>query len=158
MAKRDYAILAFAGALVSGCGPESPSPLDVVGAVVTAPITAPVMFLSARWNDREAFLERARQNDRPLPPIDARSREEARATLVHALEQGILDQGFYWQNDDDVSGYASGGATVIANGRTEDGRVCREVLIETVKAGIPTDQRVRTYCRDGDRWSADPAQ
>ena len=106
-------------------GPEGPSSLEVVGAVVTAPITAPVMFLSARMNDRESFLERARQNDKPLPSIDARSQEEARATLERALELGLIDQGLYWQNDDDASGYAAGGATVIANGRTEDGRICR---------------------------------
>ncbi len=158
MDRHDYVILALVGTLVAGCGPQSPSPLDVVGAVVTAPITAPLMFLSARINDRESFLERARRNDRPLPPIDARSQEEAGAMLGQALAQGVIDQGFYWQNDDDVSGYAAGGATVIANGRTEDGKVCREVLIETVMEGIPSDQRVRTYCRDGDHWSVHLAE
>lgn len=158
MDDRYYATLALIGTVVAGCGPQSPSPLDVVGAVVTAPITAPVMFLSARMNDREAFLERARRNDRPLPPIDARSQEEARATLEKALDLGAIDQGLYWQNDGDASGYAAGGATVIANGQTEDGRICREVLVETAMEGIPTDQRVRTYCQDGGQWKVRSVQ
>ena len=50
-------------------------------------------------------------------------------------------------------GYAAGGASVLATGQTKHGRACREVLIETAMAGRPTDQRVRTYCRDGAGWS-----
>ena len=55
-------------------------------------ITAPVMFFSARMNNREDFLERARQNQRPLPPMDARSEAQARATLEQALERGAIDE------------------------------------------------------------------
>lgn len=145
------ALLALAASLVIGCGPEDP--LGAVGAIVTAPIMAPVMFLSARMNDREDFLESARRNGRPLPPIDARSRAKARVTLEHALERGRIDQGLYWQNDEDASGYAAGGVSVLATGRMDDGRSCREVLIETAMERRPTDQRVRTYCRDGTGWS-----
>ena len=145
------ALLAFTGSLISGCAPDGP--LGTVGAIVTAPITAPVMFVSARMNDREDHLERARRNERPVPPIDAKSRTMARTTLEQALEEGRIDEGLYWQNDDDASGNAAGGVTVIATGRTDDGRVCREVLIETAMERRPTDQRVRTYCRDGARWS-----
>ena len=57
----------------------------------------------------------------------------------------------YWQNDDDASGYAAGGITVLATGRTEDGRLCRKALVETAMAKCPTDRRVRTWCRDGTR-------
>ena len=147
---RRIALLALAGGLFAGCTPDRP--LGTVGAIVTAPITAPVMFVSARMNDREDQFERARRNDRPIPPIDATSRAMARATLEKALELGRKDEGLYWQNDEDASGHAAGGSTVIATGRTDHGRVCREVLIETAMERRPTDQRARTYCRDGTRW------
>ena len=143
-------LLAFTVSLLAGCSPEGP--LGVVGAIVTAPITAPVMFVSARMHDREDFLQDARRNVRPLPAVDARSQVQARTTLEQALEQGEVGQGLYWQNDDDASGYAAGGVTVLATGQTDDGRRCREVLIETVTERRPTDQRVRTYCRYGAGW------
>ena len=41
----------LAASLLAGCTPDGP--LGTVGAIVTAPITAPVMFVSARMNDRE---------------------------------------------------------------------------------------------------------
>ena len=143
-------LLLLAAGFVSGCAPDGP--LGTVGAIVTAPITAPVMFLSARMNDREDHLERARRNDRPLPPVDAKSRAMARATLEQALERGTIDQGLHWQNDEDASGHAAGGVTLLATGWTGDDRACREVLIETAMERRPTDQRVRTYCREGAGW------
>ena len=143
--------LVLAGIVVAGCAPDGP--LGTVGAIVTAPITAPVMFVSARLNDHEDHLERARRNDRPLPPIDAESTAMARTSLEQALERGKTDAGLYWQNDEDASGYAAGGVTVLATGQTDDGQPCREVLIETAMARRPTDQRVRTYCQDGATWS-----
>ena len=146
------ALLMLTASLIQGCAPDGP--LGTLGAIVTAPITAPVIFFSARMNDREDSLERARQNQRPLPPIDARSRAQARATLEQALESGTIDQGIYWQNNEDASGYAAGGVTVLATGQTDDSRVCREVHIETAMERRPTDHRVRTYCRDGAGWTA----
>ena len=145
-------LLVLVASLVAGCATDGP--LGTVAAIVTAPITAPVMFFSARMNDREDFLERARRNDRPLPSIDTRSSGQAKATLEQALERGAIDQGLYWQNDEDASGYAAGGVTVLASGRTDDGRSCREVLIETAMESRPTDQRVRTYCRGDNGWTA----
>ena len=142
--------LVLAAILAAGCTPDGP--LGTVGAIVTAPITAPVMFVSARLNDHEDHLERARLNDRPLPPIDTESTAMARTTLKQALKRGKTDAGLYWQNDCDASGYAAGGVTVLATGQTDDGWPCREVLIETAMEGRPTDQRVRTYCRDDSEW------
>ena len=142
--------LVFAASFAAGCAPDGP--LGTVGATVTAPITAPGMFVSARMNDREDHLERARRNERPLPPGDARSREIARKTLEQALARSTVDDGLYRQNDDDANGYAAGGVTVLATGRTGDGRPCREVLIETAMERRPTDQRVRTSCRAGTGW------
>ena len=127
-------LLVLIASLVAGCG--------TVGANVTAPITAPIMFFSARMNDR------------PLPPIDVRSRGYAQATLEQALELTTIDRGLYWQNDEDASGHAAGGVTVLESGHTDNGRTCHEVLIETVMARRPTDQRVRTYCRDDNGWTA----
>ena len=146
-----FALLVLAAGFAAGCAPDGP--LGTVGAIVTAPITAPVMFVSARMNDREDHLERARRNNRPLPPIDAQSKEMARDTLEEALARGTIDQGVFWQNDEDASGYAAGGVTALATGRAGDGRPCREVLIETAMEGRPTDQRVRTYCLKGTVWT-----
>lgn len=52
------AVMVMTASLVHGCAPDGP--LGTVGAIVTAPITAPIMFFSARMNDRADFLERAR--------------------------------------------------------------------------------------------------
>ena len=135
------ALLMLAASVVAGCAPQGP--LGTVGAILTAPITAPVMFVSARMNDRDA-----------LPAVDARSKAKAGETLEQALERGMVDQGLYWQNRADASGYAAGGVTVLATGRTDDDRVCHEVLIETAMESRPTDQRVRTYCRGNRGWTA----
>ena len=151
MNMRKTALLMLAATLSQGCAPNGP--LGAVGAIVTAPITAPIMFFSARMNDREAFLERARQNQRPLPPMDARSEAQARATLEQALERGAIDESLYWQNKEDTNGEAAGGVTVLAAGRTDDGRICREVQIVTTMHPRWTDQRVQTYCRDETGWS-----
>ena len=45
----------------------------------------------------------------------------------------------------------AGGVTVLVVGRKEDGRACREVLVETAMERRPTDRRVRTYGRDDTR-------
>ena len=110
------ALLVLAASFAAGCAPDGP--LGTVGAIVTAPITAPVMFVSARMNDREDHLKRARRNDRPLPPIDAQSGDMARETLKQALERGTIDEGLYWKNDEDASGYAAGGVREPTRGLT----------------------------------------
>jgi hypothetical protein len=153
MVKTSLAILLLT-AFVVGCSNENGTGgvLRVAGAIVTAPIMAPTMFIEARRNDRESFLEERRRHYRPLSPIDAKSGRLAAASLQQALDEGAIDKGAYWDNYDDASGYAAGGVTVLATGRTQDGRQCREVLIETAMKGRPTDQRVRTFCRQGERW------
>ena len=140
-------LLALVASLTLGCAPDGP--LGRVGAIVTAPITAPIMFFSARMNDPGGFPGKGQAE---LPPIDASSWAQAQATLEQALDRGRIDQGISWPNNGDASGYAAGGVTVLATGQTNDGRPCREVLIETAMERRPTDQRVRTYCRNGDGW------
>lgn len=87
-------ILLF-GAL-SACGSGGPD--DIAAATVTAPVTMPVMIFEARRNGREAFLERARGNRRPLPPLDPESRMMADAALRQALDRGDAGKGIYWEN------------------------------------------------------------
>ena len=145
-----YAVLMLATILTAACAGQGP--LETVGTIVTAPIMAPTMFFAARVNGREAFLERARQNHRPLPPINAQSKEKARVTLEQALDRGVVDGGIYWQNDNDEGGYAAGGVTVLPLEGSGNQEICREVLIETVVADRPTDQRVRLYCWAGSGW------
>ena len=65
------AMLLTAASLVGGCAPDGP--FGTVGAIVTAPITAPVMFVSARMSDREDHIERARRNHRPPDMASARA-------------------------------------------------------------------------------------
>ena len=146
-----YRLLIVVAILTTSCAGQRP--LETFGAVVTAPITAPTMFFAARINDREAFLERARQNHRPLPPMDKQSKEKASVTLEQALDRGLVDEGIYWQNDNGQRGYVTaGGVTVLRLQNSGDREICREVLIETVIVDRPTDQRVRLYCRSGDEW------
>ena len=151
------AMFALATALVAGCGGKSGpgSPLGVAGAILTAPITAPIMFFEARRNDDRVLrdrIEAARRNHSPPPRIDARSRERAAAALQTALARGALNEAVYWQNRLDASGHVVGAATVLAKGRTSDDQPCREVLIETTVEGLPTDWRTRTLCRTGGQW------
>lgn len=83
-------MLVLARSLTAGCAPDGP--LGMVGTIVTAPFAARVMFVSARMNDREYHVERARQNHRPPPPIDADSGEMARATLEQVPVQAIASE------------------------------------------------------------------
>lgn len=120
MVKTGLMILLLA-ALVAGCANKNDGAggaLDVVGAIVTAPVITPIMFIEARHNDRASFLKRAKDNRRPLPPINAKSARLSAKTLQQALDQGALDEGVYWENHDDASGHAASGVTVLANGRT----------------------------------------
>ena len=151
-------IVAAAALLAAGCTPMEV--VGTVGAVVFAPITATIMAVEARRNDRGSEVERARKNDEPPPAIDSNSTEQARATLELALEQaldeGVVGQDFYWENPDDAEVGPVSGLVMIVPVEQEDaaGR-CREALIGTFLERH-TDLRVRTYCRDGDAWRDGP--
>ena len=132
--------------LLSGCGGGG-GPLGAVAAVVTTPVTMPIMVFEARRIDRETFLEQARENRRPLAPLDPESRKLADATLRLALDRGEIDKGHYWENGRDGNGRRADGVTVLSTEQAATESVCRDVLIETVAEGRPTDQRVRTWCR-----------
>ena len=91
---RRIVLLALAGGLVAGCAPDGP--LGTVGAIVTAPITAPVMFVSARMNDREDHLARARRNDRPMlalrrPPVRLASGSHCTNRLSQSCPARAMD-------------------------------------------------------------------
>ena len=119
------AMFVLATALVAGCGGKSGpgSPLGVAGAILTAPITAPIMFFEARRNDGRVLrdrIEAARRNHSPPPRIDARSRERAAGALQTALGRGAVSETVHWQNRHDASGHVVGGATVLAKGIISD--------------------------------------
>ena len=135
------ALLALTGSLIAGCARDGT--LGTVGAIVTVPITAPVMFVSARRNGHGDHLERARRNDRPPPPIEGQSREMARATLEEAFERGAIDEGLNWQNDEEASGYAAGGVTVLAD-REMDGLAGKCSLRAGWSGAPPTSEFGRT--------------
>ena len=147
--KKTGLVILLRTALLAGCTNEKGAGgvLDVAGAIVTAPI----MFIEAQRNDRASFLKRGKDNHWPLPPIDAKLRRLAATTLDQALNQRALDKTVYWGTHADASGYAAGGGTVLATGRTQEGRPCREVLIETAIKERLTDQRGRTFCRERGR-------
>ena len=151
------AALVLIASLAAGCGQSSGAgrPLDVAAAIVTAPIIAPIMFFAARRNDGGALherVERARQNQSPPPLIDPRPAARSAATLKLALDRGAENESAYWENAHDATGHVAGGVTVLADGQADDGRYCREVLVETTVEGLPTDWRVRAFCREDDRW------
>ncbi len=143
------AMIILVTGILSACGGGGGGSLESVAAIVTAPITMPIMIFEARRNDREAFLDQARENLRPLPPLDPESRKMADDTLLLALDRGQIDKGYYWENNQDRNGRRAGGVTVLSTEHLASESVCREVLIETVIEGQPTDQRVRTWCRHG---------
>ena len=41
---------------------------------------------------------------------------------------------------------------MLAGGQADDGRYCFEALVETTVESLPTDWRVRSFCREDDRW------
>lgn len=143
------AMIILVTGILSACGGGGGGSLESVAAIVTAPITMPIMIFEARRNDREAFLDQARENLRPLPPLDPESRKMADDTLLLALDRGQIDKGYYWENNQDRNGRRAGGVTVLSTEHLASESVCREVLIETVIEGQPTDKRVRTWCRHG---------
>ena len=146
--------LALAATIIHGCG--TAEPLETVAAIVTAPIIAPIMIFEARRNDRESFLEKARRNDRVLPPLDETSQAIAQAALKPVLENGTVGRTVGWENRAERSGATGGGVTVLATWTSDDTKQCRELLIERHIGRKATGQRVRTYCRENEGWRARP--
>ena len=132
---------------------SSGSPLDTAAAVVSAPVTMPIKIFEARSNDHAAFLERAKGNRLPLPPLDPESRKMADSALRLALDQGETDKGLYWEDNQYMNYRRAVSVTVLSTERVATGSVCRDVLVEAFAQGQPTGQRVSTLCRHGiDRW------
>ena len=144
--------LVVAVTIIEGCG--AAQPLETVTAIVTAPLTAPIMIFEARRNDQEAWLERSRRNDRVWPPLDEASRAIAQAALEQVLEDGTIGQTVGWHNTHEHSGPTGGTLTVLATWRSPDAKQCRELLVERHLTRKTTDQRVRTYCRENGGWRA----
>ncbi|MYE23334.1 MAG: hypothetical protein F4Y01_05255 [Gammaproteobacteria bacterium] len=144
---KNLGMVAAIALLATGCSVTET--VKTVGAVVFAPVTALIMTVEARRNDRWALVERARKNDAPPPTIDADSTERARGAIEKALEHGAVGQDFYWENADDAELGAISGRVMIATDQEDGARRCRDVYMATY-FGHDWDQRVKTYCRDGD--------
>ena len=140
--------------LVAGCAKEGPnaSPLDILGPLVNAPIAAPFSALGVRPNDGETTLPELHDNPRALEGLDLPSQVLAQRNLAYALEQGRLHVSVYWENPANQGAGAAGAATVMQESTHEDGRRCREMLIETELKGEQSDKRLLTYCRSEAGW------
>lgn len=147
-------VLALA-TLVAGCAKTdfpSTSPFDLLGPLVNAPISAPFSALGVRLDDGTATPPELHDNPRALEGLDLPSQVLAQRNLAYALEQGRLHVGVYWENPANQRARAAGAATVMQKSTHEDGRRCREMLIETELEGERSDKRLLTYCRSEAGW------
>lgn len=152
---KNLGMVAAMALLATGCSVTET--VKTVGAVVFAPVTALIMTIEARRNDRWALVERARKNDSPPPTIDADSTERARGAIEKALEYGTVGEDFYWENANDTELGAVSGQVMVAADQEGGAQQCREVYLATYFRHN-FDQRVKTYCRDGDgAWHDGPA-
>ena len=153
-AKKLVSVLALA-ALVAGCATKNvptASPFDLLGPLVNAPISATFSALGIRFDDGVTTEPELHHNPRALEGLDLPSQVLAQRNLAYALEQGRLHVGVYWENPANRGARAAGAATVVRDTTHEDGRRCREVLIETEMEGEPADKRLLTYCRSEAGW------
>lgn len=141
--------------LLAGCEAKNvpaASPLDLLGPLVNAPISAPLSALGIRPNDGTASAPELHTNPRALEGLDLPSQVLAQRNLAYALEEGRPHAGVYWENPANRGARAAGAATVMQETTHEDGRRCREVLVETELEGEPSDKRLLTYCRSEAGW------
>ena len=149
-------VLALA-TLVAGCAKTdfpSTSPFDLLGPLVNAPISAP---FSPRWAYVSTMARRARRSCTPTHGRSrawtCRHRYSRRRNLAYALEEGRPHAGVYWENPANQRALApQGAATVVQETTQEDGRRCREMLVETELEGEQSDKRLLTYCRSEAGW------
>ena len=92
------------------------------------------------------------RNPRVQEGLDLPSQALAQRNLAYALLQGRPRVGVYWENPANRGGRAAGAATIIGDTTDEDGRQCREVLMETEREGEPADERLLTFCRSESGW------
>ena len=147
-------VLALA-TLVAGCAKTdfpTTSPFDLLGPLVNAPISAPFEALGVRLDDGTASAPEVHANPRALEGLDLPSQVLAQRNLAYALEEGRARAGVYWENPANRGARAAGTATVMQETTHEDGRRCREVLVETELEGEPSDKRLLTYCRSEAGW------
>ena len=144
--------------LLAGCAatdfPTS-SPFDLLGPLVNAPISAPFSALGIRPDDGTFALPELHDNPRALEGLDLPSQVLAQRNLAYALEQGRRHISVFWENPANDGGRAAGAATVIQDSTHEDGRRCREMLIETEMENEAADRRLLTYCRSEAGWLID---
>lgn len=154
-AVRNPAAVLVLTALVAGCATKNlptTSPFDLLGPLVNAPIMAAFSAFGISPDDGMTTLPELHRNPRALEGLDLPSQVFAQRNLAYALEQGRLRVGVYWENPANHGGRAAGAAIIIQDMTHEDGRRCRDVLIETEMEGEPTDKRLLTYCPSEAGW------
>ena len=115
------AMFVLATALVAGCGGKSGpgSPLGVAGAILTAPITAPIMFFERDATTAGVRVTEARRiGAEPLASAPNRRAFSGtgRGGTSDRARGGAVNETVHWQNRHDASGHVVGGATVLAKG------------------------------------------
>ena len=153
-AKKLSAGLALA-TLVAGCATKdfpTDSPFDLLGPLVNAPIHAPFSAWGLRPDDGVTTEPELHANPRALEGLDLPSQVLSQRNLAYALKEGRLHVGVYWENPANRGARAAGAATVMQETTHEDGRRCREVLVETEMEGEQSDKRLLTYCRGEVGW------
>ena len=141
--------------LLAGCEAKNvptASPFDLLGPLLNAPISAPLAALGIRLDEGATSVPDLHANPRALEGLDLPSRILTQRNLAYALEEGRLRVGVYWENPANRGGRAAGVATVMQEMTHEDGRRCREVLIETEMESEATDKRLLTYCHSEAGW------
>ncbi len=152
---RKLAPVVAAALLLAGCEVRNPSaadPLDLLGTLVNTPIGAHFAALGIPLGDGATTEPELHASPRALDGLDLPSQALARRNLDYALEEGRAQVGVYWENTANRGGRAAGAATVMRETTDEDGRRCREVLIETEMESEATDKRLLTYCRGEAGW------
>ena len=107
-----------------------------VAAVATAPVTLPVMAVSARLNDDGPSIEEQRRS----PEWRA---DEA---LVRALERDVAGAVETWTSP---HGPSSGSASLLERTTGSEGRSCWRVRRDSTIAGHVSETLVQTFCPVG---------
>ena len=123
-----FAMLAAGLKTLSGCSD--------VAAVATAPLTLPVMAVSARLNDDGPSIEEQRRS----PEWRA---DEA---LVRALERDVADAVETWTSP---HGPSSGSARLLERTTGSEGQSCWRVRRASTIAGHVSETSVQTFCPVG---------
>ena len=141
-------------ALTAGCAQNgmSANPFGVLDGLVNASLSASMRVLGVQPDEGATAGPELHLNPQALEGLDAQSRRVAERNLAYTLEQGRPDVPVYWENPANRGGPTRGAATLIRESKDDEGRRCREVLVETAMEPGPADRRLLTFCRTRTGW------